>query len=196
MKSDIDDNSGTHASLLLRIRDSGDHRAWAEFEGRYGPMIRSWCRRWFPRETDDRVQDVYCKLVDRLRTFEYDPGQGRFRGWLKTVTNRLMSDLKQRAEREPGAGGAFLLDEVEARQDLDDRLAALYDLELLEKAKERVRCRCEARTWAAYTEAGERGRRPEEVAAELNLRVAAVYQAKHRVITELKREIEILEGPP
>jgi RNA polymerase sigma-70 factor (ECF subfamily) len=193
MDSGIDDPSRTHASLLLRVRDPGDHQAWAEFQTRYGPMIRGWCRHWFPRETEDKVQDVYCKLVDRLRTFEYDPAKGRFRGWLKTVTNRLMSDLKTLAptlvpDDDP------CLDQAEARLDLYERLAAEYDLELLETARDHVRGRVLDHTWRAYVETAERGRNPSEVARELGMKVGAVFQAKHRVITELRREIEIREG--
>jgi RNA polymerase sigma-70 factor (ECF subfamily) len=194
MSSHIEDDSATHASLLIRIRDARNHQAWAEFQRRYGPMIQSWCRRWFPRETEDRVQDVYCKLVDRLRTFEYDPAKGRFRGWLKTVTNRLMSDLKDREAGAVAFRSDSVLAEVEAAEDLHDRLAGEFDLELLEKAKQSVSGRVEARTWRAYTEIAERGRKPVEVAHELGFGVGAVYQAKHRVLEELKREVRSLES--
>jgi hypothetical protein len=57
------DTSRTHTSLLIRVRDSGDTQAWDEFHERYAPMIRGWCRRWFPHETDDMVQEVFLKLV-------------------------------------------------------------------------------------------------------------------------------------
>jgi len=193
MNTAIDDPSRTRASLLIRVRDPGDHLAWAEFQRRYGPMIRGWCRHWFPRETEDKVQDVYCKLVDRLRTFEYDPARGRFRGWLKTLTNRLMSDLKTIASTAVPDDDTCL-DQAEARRDLYERLAAEYDLELLEIAKDQVRGRVLARTWSAYVETTERGRKAAEVARELGMTVGAVYQARYNVITDLKREIAIHDG--
>ena len=193
MNTAIDDPSRTQASLLIRVRDPGDHQAWAEFQRRYGPMIHGWCRHWFPRETEDKVQDVYCKLVDRLRTFEYDPARGRFRGWLKTLTNRLMSDLKTIAPTAVPDDDTCL-DQAEARQDLYERLAAEYDLELLEIAKEQVRGRVLARTWSAYVETAEQGRKAAEVARELGMTVGAVYQARYNVITDLKREIAIHDG--
>ena len=37
MSTEIDDTSRTHASLLLRVRDPGNHQAWAEFDGGIGP---------------------------------------------------------------------------------------------------------------------------------------------------------------
>jgi RNA polymerase sigma-70 factor (ECF subfamily) len=156
-------------------------------------MIRGWCRHWFPHEVDDRVQDVYCKLVERLKTFEYDPARGRFRGWLKTLTQRLMADLK-RAIRPTSSEGQDSLDEAEAREDLFKRLAAEYDLELLETAKESVRSRVLDRTWSAYVETAERGRKPSEVARQLHMSAGAIYQARYNVISELKREIENREA--
>jgi RNA polymerase sigma-70 factor (ECF subfamily) len=95
----------------------------------------------------------------------------------------------------PLVAGEVLLDREEARQDLMARLAAEYDLELLELAKERVRGRIEERTWSAYVATAERGRKPAEVARELHMSVGAVYQARYKVLTELRREIEIPEGP-
>jgi RNA polymerase sigma-70 factor (ECF subfamily) len=183
----------TRASLLVRVRDLADHEAWVEFETRYGPMIRGWCRQWFPREMDDRVQDVFVKLIRKLPTFEYDPAK-RFRGYLKTLTNHLMMELKEVAP-QPAVNGEGLLDLVEARQDLMERLASEYNLELRDQAREHVRGRVENRTWSAFVETAEHGRGAAEVAAELGMKVGAVYQAKHSVISELRREIEFLEGP-
>ncbi len=187
------DMSRTSPSLLIRLRDLDDQRAWDEFHKRYAPMIRGWCRHWFPRETDDMVQEVFTRLTKCLKEFEYAPGKGRFRGYLKTVTHRLMQDLKERAVRQPSIDGDAAPDEVPTREDLWDRLAAMFDLELLEQAKEHVRARVTDQTWSAYVAVAEQGRNPAEVARELGIRVGAVYQAKYSVITELKREIENLQ---
>jgi RNA polymerase sigma-70 factor (ECF subfamily) len=193
MSSSCFDPSRTRASLLIRLKDSADQRAWEEFHDRYTPMIRGWCRHWYPREAEDMVQEVLTRLVNCLRDFEYEPGKGRFRGYLKTVTHRLMADMKDRRSHTPMIGDEEMLIEIEARQDLQDRLAAMFDLERLEQAKDRVRDRVTDRTWSAYVETAEQGRKPAEVARELGMTVGAVFQAKHSVITQLRREIEGLE---
>ena len=36
-----------------------------------------------------------------MKNFEYEPDKGRFRGYLKTMTHRLMADLKERLARTP-----------------------------------------------------------------------------------------------
>ena len=194
MDSETFDTSRTHASLLIRVRDIADQKAWEEFHERYAPMIRGWCRHWFPHEVDDMVQEVFTRLMSCLKSFEYKPGKGRFRGYLKTMTRRLMADLKDRVARIPVVNNEESLIESEVRQDLWDRLAAEYDLEALELARERVRGRVEARTWSAHVETAEQGRKPAEVARELGMNVGAVYQARYSVLTELRREIAILEA--
>jgi RNA polymerase sigma-70 factor (ECF subfamily) len=192
------DSCRTDSSLLEKVRDVQNHEAWERFITRYGPMIRGWCRHWFPREVDERVHDVFCELLFRMKTFEYDPSKGRFRGWLKTMANNLMADLKRAQwphlrNLERDGDGAHPLDSVEAREDLAARLAAEYDLELLEQAKDRVRGRVEPRTWTVYEETAEQGRNPAEVALKHGMRVGAVYQAKHIVLAGLQREVKILE---
>jgi len=185
------DRFKTHPSLLVGVSDPANHAAWDVFIARYGPMIRGWCRHWFPKSADDMAHEVFTRLVFIMRTYQYKPERGRFRGWLKTVTHRLMAELKRSAR---AAGGAdYNLDELEASVDLEDRLAAEFDLELLERARENVRKRVEGHTWLAYEETAECGRKPSEVARKLGMRVGTIYQAKHSVLTALKREIEVLE---
>jgi RNA polymerase sigma-70 factor (ECF subfamily) len=156
-------------------------------------MIRGWCRQWFPHSADDRECEVFSELVFKMMRFQYDPTRGRFRGWLKTVTHNMMAGLKKDAIPQEG-DDHNPIDLAEAGEDLADRLAAQYDLELLEIAKDRVRERVEPHTWAAYLATAEEWRKPADVARELGMKVGTVFQAKHSVITMLRREIENLQG--
>ena len=89
-------SDSTRISLIVRLRDTGDQQAWEEFYARYAPMIRGWCRWWFPRETEDMVHEVMLQLVKHVRTLDYEPDEGRFRGYLKTITHNLMANLKKK----------------------------------------------------------------------------------------------------
>ena len=134
----------TRPTLLLKLRNPGDQKAWAEFVDLYGPDILRWCRRWFPREAEDMVQEVLVKLLSLLRTFVYDPERGRFRDWLETVTKHLMQDLNEKRRRVPvlaASGDSAISDRLNretARVDLMERLAVTFDLERYEAARERV----------------------------------------------------------
>jgi len=85
--------SGTRVSLLMRVRDSADTAAWAEFDKRYGPLILAYCRARGCQHTDaeDIRQLVMAKLASRLRTFEYHKECGGFRRYLRTVTRGEMA---------------------------------------------------------------------------------------------------------
>ena len=95
MSDPFTESTRTDPALLDDVRDPRNHAAWEKFIARYGPMIRGWCRHWYPREADDRAYDVFAELIFRMINFEYDPSKGRFRGWLKTVTHNMMARLKK-----------------------------------------------------------------------------------------------------
>ncbi len=157
-------------------------------------MIRGWCFQWFPGEADDKACEVYSELIFKMISFEYDASQGRFRGWLKTVTHNMMARLKKNGLPQ-GEDDHDPLDLAEAGEDLAARLATEFDLELLEMARERVRSRVQPQTWLAYVATAEERRKPADVAQELGMKVGTVFQAKHSVIAMLKRDIENHQGP-
>jgi RNA polymerase sigma-70 factor (ECF subfamily) len=195
MMNDLSSDSlPTSPTLLKGVSDPQNHEAWETFLARYGPMIQGWCRQWFPREADDKAHDVIYELVFRMMTFEYDPTKGKFRGWLKTLTHNLMAKLKSDEWPQVNYDGESPLDLLEAGNDLAARLAAEFDLELLEQAKDQVRDRVQPHTWAAYLATAEEWQKPAEVARKLGMKVGAVFQAKHSVITMLRQEIEKRQG--
>jgi RNA polymerase sigma-70 factor (ECF subfamily) len=189
------DSTRTDTRLLSAVRDPENHEAWERFIARYGPMIRGWCRHWFPCEADDKACDVLYELLFRMMTFEYQRSRGKFRGWLKTLTHNLMAKVKRDGWPQVNNEDDGPLNLLEAEDDLAARLSRQYDLELLEEAKDRVRDRVEPHTWAAYLATAEERQKPAEVARALGMKVGTVFQAKHSVIEMLKQEIEKLLGP-
>ena len=193
----------THASMLARLRQPEmDQATWGQFVQRYGPRIFTWCRHWGLQEADaeDVTQSVLMKLSVHLREFEYDPAR-RFRAWLKTVAQRTWIDLVRDQQREgQGAGNseAFAaLHQVPARDDLEARLEAAYDLELLAEAMARVRARVEPHTWEAFRLLTEEQLPLTDVTTRLSLPAAVVYKARSKVQKMLKEEIQALdESPP
>jgi RNA polymerase sigma-70 factor (ECF subfamily) len=192
--------SETRISLLSRLRNHpNDRSAWEEFVGRYGPKIRDWCGRWGLQQadTEDITQTVLVRLATKLRGFVYDPSRS-FRGWLKTLTRHAWSDFvadQRRAVTAGGGTGAFeILHSVEARDDLESRLADTFDLELLELATNEVRERVEAHTWEAFRLTALEGLSGAEAAARLSMPVASVFKAKSNVQKMLQEEIARLEG--
>jgi RNA polymerase sigma-70 factor (ECF subfamily) len=195
-----DAESRTSATLLGRIKDPTDSQAWSEFVDRYGPKIYQWCRAWRLQEADaqNATQEVLLKLVQQLRTFRYDSTKS-FRGWLHQVTHNALCDL-QRAQKRPGQGSGDrnveeLLEKVEARKDLVQRLEDKFDLEVLELAVQRVRLRVKPATWEAFSLVEYEGLSREAAAQRLRMKVGKVVVYHGRVKWMLQEEIGKLERP-
>jgi RNA polymerase sigma-70 factor (ECF subfamily) len=193
-------NSVTSVTLLVRLQQTpADQAAWAEFVERYGQRIHAWCRQWGLQEADaqDVAQTVLLKVLGAVRVFRYDPAQ-KFRAWLKTVTHHAWQDLV-RGRREVAAGGDAASDDdplqtLAARDELEARLEAAYEQELVEHALARVRSRVQPPTWEAFHLTAFEGLSGAEAAARLGMAVTSVYKAKSNVQKLLEAEVRYLEG--
>ena len=86
--------SETSFSLLKKLKlQPADELAWHEFVERYGAKILGWCRHWGLQDADaaDVTQAVLVKLVQNIG--KYDKEVGRFRPWLKTISQHAWYDL-------------------------------------------------------------------------------------------------------
>ncbi len=188
----------TSATLLGRLRNAGDQAAWVRFIERYGRMIYSWCRGRGLHDADaeDATQEVLMVLSETLRTFQYDPTKGKFRNYLQVVTRRATGRLAARqacTDRPGNLKCQEILEALEARDDLASTLQKEFDLELLEIARSRVAQRVDARTMQAYELTAVGGLSGEEAAARLEMKAAAVYMARSRVLKLLREEVQRLD---
>jgi RNA polymerase sigma-70 factor (ECF subfamily) len=179
----------THLSLLRDLAGPDNPgEAWRRFEDLYTPLIRRWCkRRRLPNsDLDDLCQEVLLKVYRSLPT--YEPSRGPFHAWLGKVAHNALTDHFRRQRQRPGDRGSGdsdvrdRLDEIEApdADDLGAELGQRLDGDL-QAALERARCRVDDRTWQAFYRVLAEERPPAEVADQLGLSRAAVYQAVYRV---------------
>ena len=195
-----DRNLPTSPTLLGRLgRVPADQAAWDEFADRYGRKIYGWCRHWNLQQADaeDVTQQVLLKLAHKMRTFAYDPSKS-FRAWLKTVTHHAWRDFVEGRDR-PGAGSGDTgvleqLQTVQARDGLVSELDEEFTRDLLDEAMARVRLRVQPHTWQAFHLLAVEGRAGAEAAAELGMKVAAVFVARSKVQKMLREEVRKLEG--
>jgi RNA polymerase sigma-70 factor (ECF subfamily) len=195
-----DDPLKTSPTLLGRLRrDPKDQAAWSEFVARYGPRILQWCRGWGLQESDaqDVTQDVLLKLNRLMARFVYD-ASGSFRGWLKTLAHHAWRDLA--AERRRLRRGVVdrsvseLLGNLQAGDDLVERLDAEFRREVMDRAMERVRRRVSPRTWDAFRLTALEGWSGAAAAGRLEMKIARVYGARSEVKEMIREEVRRLEG--
>src|SRR6516164_11040415 len=102
----------TQPSLLLRLRNQEDDRAWAQFVEIYGPLVHRLARRRGLQEADaqDLVQEVFRAVARAIERYDPDPERGSFRGWLSRIAGNLIINLLIAQKRHPrGTGETNLL---------------------------------------------------------------------------------------
>ena len=193
------DKQSTRGSLLDRLRTAPrDSADWDIFVQQYSPQIHSWCRRWGVREDEamDVTQIVLVKFLNRVQTFEYNPSQS-FRAWLKTVTYHAWRDFIDSRKLSRLTGGdetVAVLGSLEARDNLAEYIEQEYRRAILEEAMTRVRLRVKPKHWTIFTELALEGKPRQETADRHSKTVDAVRMIKNRVQTQIREEIQRLEG--
>ncbi|MFT5300521.1 MAG: RNA polymerase sigma factor (sigma-70 family) [Mariniblastus sp.] len=183
----------TRQSLLVRLsKNSGD--AWSEFLEVYQQAIYEFARRRGLQDADawDVTQEVLAAVEKKVETWNSDPTQGKFRGWLFRVARNIAVDKIVDQSRRAAASGdsrvAQLLAELPETQDQQTSIFWLeYRKTLMSWAAERIRPDFKDSSWRSFLMTAVEGRKPEEVAAELKLTVGSVYAAKFRIVTRIRK---------
>ena len=177
-------------SLLERIQNSGDERAWRQFIDLATPLVFGWMQRmtFDVEDAADLTQDVLTALVEELPEFRYDR-QKSFRGWLRTLARN-----KWRAQRRRRA--AELLDpddrrlrDLPSRDGADPFWEAEFRRQLAAQAFEVMQADFEPSTWQACWEHLVENCSAAEVGQKFGMTPAAVYAAKSRVLRRLRRKL-------
>ncbi|MCB1095605.1 MAG: RNA polymerase sigma factor [Verrucomicrobiae bacterium] len=198
-----EDTLRTRQTLLLRIRDDGDERAWEEFLDLYAAFVFNYCRKQGLQQADveDVVQEVFRAVAKSIRGFDYDPVQGTFRSWLFRVVRSKLANHFNKQKRLPATPGSTQLEGL-ANNDFEANPAEAETVEweldyrrrVFQWATERVRAEFKASTWQAFWMSAVEEKAPAMIAEELGISTGAVYIAKSRVVARLRKEVEVATG--
>lgn len=191
----------TRPSLLVRIRDPQDERAWGEFLEIYGPLVYRLARLKGFQDADaaDLTQDVFRAVASAIERWDPNPARGSFRGWLFRIARNLMVNLLASQRRHPrGTGDSdmkLLLEAIPAPVGDD---SALFDEEyrrrLFQWAADQVRPEFREPTWRAFWLTAVEGRQVKDVAESLGQTPGSIYIARSRVLARIRSTIEHVQG--
>ncbi|MDF1837205.1 MAG: sigma-70 family RNA polymerase sigma factor [Planctomycetota bacterium] len=194
----------TRQSLLLELGRKSES-AWVEFLQVYEGAIFRMCRSKGLQDADaqDVTQEVLAAVHARVATWDSDPDQGSFRGWLMRVARNISIDsVTNRARRSAGHGSGDSRVEQMLNEAPDpwQEDGSIFDLEysrsMFAWAGEAVRGEVRSTTWKAFQLTSVQGLSAEDAAAQLGLTVGSVYTAKCRVVARIRAKIIQLEGGP
>jgi len=139
-------------------------------------------------DCEDIIQSVFSKLLSGLKSFEYDPGRGRFRDYLFRCVRSGLSDWTARPKPLGWSlvpqDGASLADS----QTADDLLEQEWMNHHYRLALASVRHRADASSLAVL-EATLAGTSVPDIARSMSVTEQAVYKAQQRMRGYLKEQI-------
>ena len=190
--------SATRATLFLRLNANADVRelAWNEFHARYAPIIGAFARRMGARSQDiaDIVQDVVLGFFAVSPQFTYDSSRGRFRGYLKVCTWRVVRRKIRQTRNVNVSIDSIDHDELGVEAAWTD----VWERERLQRAVRAVRERYstrpdKARTFQAFELSTVLDLPLDQVARKLGMTVASVHQARTRINKAVKAALDDLD---
>jgi len=195
----------TRSSLLSRLKNWDDSESWRDFFNTYWKLIFNTAVKAGLNEAEaqDVVQETILSVAKKMREFKYDPALGSFKGWLLQLTGwRILNQLKKRLPADPlqlpasdGTSRTSVAERVPDPVTADT--AAYWDEEwrknLMGAAIERVKQRASPKQYEIFYLHVVKQFSAAQVAVTLNVNVARVYLAKHRVAALVKKEVRRLE---
>jgi len=190
----------TRPSLLIRLRDSRNQHAWAEFLQIYEPLISRVVRQRGiqPADVSEVTQEVLMAVARSIHRWESDPEQGSFRGWLSTITRNLVVNFLIKQARHPrGSGNSDFHRWLEDQPAPEGEISEQFDIERKRQtfryAAEQVRGEFRAATWQAFWATAVENRTVTEVSAELGVSPGMIYVSRSRVMKRLREAVEQIQ---
>ena len=195
----------TRKSLIARLDYWEDQKTWDEFYQTYWRLIYSVAIKagLRPEEAFDCVQETILSIAKQSKKKLYDPEQGSFKTWLMNMTRWRINDQFRKRKKDTAMTGGEWEDErktavIDRIEDPNgDVLSRLWDVEwktnVAEAALARVKAQVSPKQYQIFDFYVIRQWDATKVQEKLNVSMAQVYLAKHRVGAVLKKELAKLE---
>lgn len=193
----LDDGPATSGSLLDRLHTWSDRSAWQRFFTNYNPLLEAWTRPRLqnPADAQELVQNLWCELSRRLRSFKYNRDRS-FRGWLRCLHSCRLSDFRKterrRLARELQYAAAVAAPEIHhtatAAAAIPECPRHQQQLERAHRIQVAVRNRVSPKSWDVFHDVAILGLDISETANRHHMRYASAWAAFSRVHRMLQQE--------
>jgi RNA polymerase sigma factor (sigma-70 family) len=195
----------TRKSLIARLENWEDQKTWDEFYQTYWRLIYAVAIKAGLRsdEAFDCVQETILSIAKQSKKNLYDPAQGSFKTWLMNMTRwRINDQFRKRKKDTAMVVGEWendrktaVIDRVEDPN--GDVLSRLWETEwkknMADAALTRVKAQVSPKQYQIFDCYVIKQWDAKRVQDQLNVSMAQVYLAKHRVGSVLKKELAKLQ---
>lgn len=188
-------DSQTSMSMLHGMRNR-DAAQWERFVAVYSPLINEWCRRARISHSDasDIAQEVFRVVAVKVSDFRRDQPGDTFHGWLWGITRfKVLEHFKKLAKTQTGKGGSSGQQKInqipdDVPESWEGDLQASDTRSVYNRILDLLKTDFQPNTWQAFLKTTVDEVPVSEVAAELEMTVGAVYNARHKVLRRLREE--------
>ncbi|WDE98612.1 sigma-70 family RNA polymerase sigma factor [Lentisphaera profundi] len=188
----------TRHTLLQKICDRHDDKAWEDFVYYYEKYIYLICRRTNLNhlEAQELVQQVMVKLWTKLPEFKLDVNK-RFRSWLCQVTrNTVMDHFRVIQRREKRLEKAYDSEHwAYYREDSLPEFEALAEKEwenyLVNMALQNLKNKVSEKMFNVFLEL-QKGKLHKQICEEMEMPLNSVYVYQKRMMAKIKEEVSRL----
>lgn len=195
----------TRKSLIARLNNWEDQKTWDEFYRTYWKLIYSVGLKAGLRseEAFDVVQETILSIAKQSKKDLYDPEQGSFKTWLMNMTRWRINDQFRKRKKDTANPYNESDDRkttmVENMSDPNGQtLEKMWDSEwrknLTDAALEQIKGQVSPKQFQIFHCYVIEEWESKKVQEQLNVSVAQVYLAKHRVGALFRKELKRLEA--
>lgn len=199
-----DDWLPTRTSLLHRLKQWEDQESWHDFFNTYwrliyGAAVKAGLN---DAEAQDVVQDTVIAVAKKIEDFKYDPALDSFKGWLLYLTRKRIALHYRKRERDRGGAARdsneMTLAELERIPDpagvnLEEIWNQEWETSLADAALARVKEQVNPKQFQMFNFYVLKQWPVKDVARTLEVSIAQVYLAKHRISTLVQKEVKRLQ---
>lgn len=189
----------TTTTLLHDLNDFNNEAAWERFVARFRRPVIAFARQLGVPEGDaeDIAQEALLVFVKAYREGRYARERGRLGSWLFGIAHHKVFEHRRRQVRAESLQAAAA--EAPPPAPAEDALAAQtwereWERAFLEECMARVRREFSEEIYRAFELVVVGSLTPAEAATALGVPVKRIYNAKHRVLTRIRRLRADLEG--
>jgi RNA polymerase sigma factor (sigma-70 family) len=205
-KNDPDELIPTRLSLLNRLKNWEDQESWRDFFNTYWKLIYGVAVKsgLSDAEAQDVVQDTVITVAKKMEDFKYDPVLDSFKGWLLYLTRKRIAmqyrrrQRDRRAEDHSGPGSNLVMSIEQIPDPAGVNLEAIWEEEwetnIMDAAIARIKERVNPKQFQMFSFYVLKQWPVKEVAEALDVPVAQVYLAKHRISSLVQNEVKKLKA--
>jgi len=187
----------TRGSLLQDLREYSEGATWREFFDLYAPAVQrvAILRGLRQHDADDVVQQVMISVLAHIKGFEYRRDRGKFRAWIRRITENKINDLfRKRARDSAERRTPACEDRFFEQESIDNLWEEQWRHQDLRHCLELIEENVSPRRMEAFRLYVLQGVPAEETAERLGMTTAHVYVVRSLVLSLLRERLRDLDG--